>query len=151
MREASRACGFEVDLTRLHDYFAKMPERRLVKPMYVADAGTSEGGLHKNLLFLALSGYDVDEVTYAVRDDGTKVGNMQMLFTHRMHMLAYTCEHLFVVTNDGVYAPVMKDLKLDGKRFSIISTVKDGIVSRTLRDIADFIEIARLKDHIAVR
>jgi uncharacterized LabA/DUF88 family protein len=158
LQMAMRGLGWDIDYTRLREYFAK--QTYLVRAHWytaVSDGNQEYISLRPLIDFLDYNGWHV--VTKAIKeitDHGTgsvvRKGNMDIEIAIDMMKLAPTMDHLILFSGDGDFRRLVEALQDMGKRVSVCSTREgnERCLADELRRQADnFIELVTLKLHVA--
>lgn len=143
--------GFYVDYAKLKKVFA---DRTFLDSIHMAVAVNPDNPTQDtwiNHLRTDL-GYRVkSKLIKHINDGNSRKGNMDVEFTISAMRLHESVEHVILVSGDGDFAPLARELKSAGKRVSVLgSTVcVPNTMSRELRDEADtFYELNDLRSFI---
>jgi len=153
---AAKALGFDIDYKLLKKEFTQ--RGKLLRAYYytpLIDEESEYSPVRPLVDWLGYNGFEVvtKEVRrYSDQDGRTKPkGNMSVDLAVDAMEIAPTVAHVVLFSGDSAYCPLVKSLKRQGVRVSVVSTIQSDspMIADELRRLADnFIELKDLQSVI---
>lgn len=147
---AMKGLEWDLDYARLKEYFAA--KCHLIRiSYYTAIAEERYDTLHTMLDYLEYNGFTVMTKplkTVNAHDEAQRFnkGNMDVDIAVHALKIAPHVDHLVFFTGDGDFVPLIEALQEQGKRVTVVSTMKTKVLADDLRRITDnFIELDDLR------